>query len=291
MRIPKHLQAELALLSLTITWGVSFPVIKIVLGNMPPGLFLSCRFTLAFLSTIPFILKTPKSEFRNTIQPGLVLGLFLGLGFLLQTIGLIYTTSTKNAFITSLYIVFVPLIYILMYRKIPGRAASLGTVISLTGLYLLTSPSEGSVNIGDILTLFTAVSYALYIIYVDIYSRRHALAPLVFWQLAWTVPLSGFYTFFFESHTATFTPLAVMTIIVMALLGTTIPAFVQTGLQKNTTPSRTAVIFSGEAVFAAIASYLILSEMLSLTGWIGAILILCGILFCELGKPRSPSRD
>ena len=119
MHIPKHLQAELALLSLTITWGVSFPVIKIVLGDLPPGQFLFYRFTLAFLFAVPFVLKTSRSELRETFIPGFLLGMFLGLGFLTQTIGLVYTTSTNNAFITALYIIFTPTLYIFIYRHLP----------------------------------------------------------------------------------------------------------------------------------------------------------------------------
>ena len=134
------------------------------------------------------------------------------------------------------------------------------------------------------MTLCTALFYAFYIIYIEIYSKKHPLNPLVFWQLAWTVPVFGLYSAFFEQGTAELTGLGIGTIVVMAVLGTTIPAFVQTGLQKHTTPNRAALIYSGEAVFAAAASYVILSERLSLRGWAGAVLILSGILFCELGK-------
>ncbi len=284
MKIPKHLQAELALLSLTIIWGSSFPVIKIVIADMPPGQFLFYRFMLAFVISIPFVMRTPATLLRSAVFPGFMLGMYLGLGFLTQTVGLFYTTSTKNAFITALYIVFTPILYIITHRHLPSGTALLGTAVSLTGLYLLTAPSGGALNIGDVLTLITAFMYALYIIYIEIYSRKHDIKSLVFWQLAWTVPVFGIYTMAFEQQTMDYTVLGIITIIVMAVLGTIVPAFVQTALQKNTTPNRAALIYSGEAVFAAAASYLILAEMLPITGWIGALLILAGILFCELGK-------
>lgn len=289
MHLPRHTQAELALLSMTIIWGVSFPIVKIVLGNLPPALFLLLRFSLALIVIIPLIRRNNFADFRNTLLPGTILGLFLSLGYLFQTIGIVYTSATKNAFITALYVVFVPLLYIIIHRRRPGTPALAGAAISLSGLYLLTSPDGGLLNSGDVLTLAAAFLYAFYIIYVEIYSLTCKIGPLVFWQILCSIPIFGIYAFTFEHHHTVFNEISIGTIIVMATLGTALPVFIQTGLQKYTTPSRAAVIYSGEAVFAAVASNMLLGENLSITGWIGACGILSGILICELGKPRTYS--
>ena len=151
-------KAELILLSITLIWGGTFAVVKFALNDASPLTFLALRFGAASL-IFPLIYRNNYfSMDRETFMGGLFLGVLLMIGFAFQTVGLKYTTASKSAFITGLLVAFTPIAQAVIEKRMPTRGSLIGVTFVAIGLFLLTSPGGQGFNIGDVLTLFCAIS-------------------------------------------------------------------------------------------------------------------------------------
>lgn len=278
----KQARAEALLLALTVVWGSTFVSMKVGLRDMSPILMTSTRFTVAALFFLVLFWKNIFPFPDGAIRKGTVLGLFLFLGFIAQNVGLNYTTASKSAFITSLMVVFVPILQFIIERRPPtiGNVAGIGVAIG--GLWLLTSPTGAELNFGDLLTLICAVLFALYIVYLDVASKAMSALQLTFLQAATCAGLGILATavledFFFRPTLSVFISVGYLT-----LFATVLTTFVQTKYQKDTTPTRAAVIFTVEPVWASTMAYFFLGEMLGALGVVGGALIIAGVLISEL---------
>jgi len=162
----KQLQADLALLLVTVGWGASFILTKNALADLPTFNFLAIRFLLAFALSLVLFSSRLKNLNRQTLISSGIVGTVLFAGYALQTIGLHFTTISKSAFITGFSVVLVPLITALFLKKRPETPAVIGSAMALAGLGLLTLDGSLGVNAGDILTLIAAIAFALHIISV-----------------------------------------------------------------------------------------------------------------------------
>ena len=272
-----HRRAELMLLVVALLWGTSFPMVKYTLEVTPPFSFLALRFGAGFLLLVLFLHR--RLPPREAVAPGLLLALFGGGSYLLQTLGLVHTTPSRSGFITGLSVVLVPLLLPLIARRFPARWPAVGAVLAAGGLLLLTRPDAGGLNRGDVLTLGCALAYALYIILLESLTRKHDYRDLLLVQMAvlplvcapFAVAEGGPWEW--GGHLALGVgSMAVMLVLTLAL---------QNRFQKDTTATRAAVIFAGEPVFAAGFSYLAFGETLDPVQWGGAGLILAAILVAE----------
>jgi drug/metabolite transporter (DMT)-like permease len=278
----KQTKAELALLATTFIWGSTFAFVKMSLVDISPILMGAVRFTVAALF---FLLISWKNIFPlpdGALARSSLLGFLLFAGFISQNIGLVYTTASKSAFITSLMVVFVPFFQYFVERRPPTWGNVLGIGIVLIGLWFLTSPSGAEFNVGDGLTLFTAVVFALYIVYLDIASKAMSPVQLTFLQSAATGMLSWFAALGFERMVFNPTTSMITSLAYLTLFATIITTFVQTTFQKDTTPTRAVIIFTVEPVWAAIIAYVVLGEHLGALGILGGALIILGVLVSEL---------
>jgi len=275
-------KAELYLLATTLIWGNTFIAMKFILREATPMLNVGIRFGVAALFfLIAFrgkLFPLPKSN----IIKGSILGLFLFLGFASQNIGLQYTTASKSAFITGLMVVFVPFLQIVIERRSPKLGNILGVVIVTAGLWLLTSPAGSEFNIGDALTVVCAIVFALYIVYLDVISKEITTERLVFMQIASTGVFAWIAVAFFEDPVVSFSPISLASLLYLTFLATVLTTYIQTRFQKDTTPTRAAVIFSVEPVLASISAYFILGEQLGALGIVGGGMIVAGVLISEL---------
>jgi drug/metabolite transporter (DMT)-like permease len=212
----------------------------------------------------------------------MLLGTVLFLGFIAQNIGLVYTTASKSAFITSLMVVLVPLLQFLMERRAPTYGNVAGILVVVAGLWLLTSPEGAAFNIGDGLTLLCALFFAYYIVYLDIASKVMSALQLTFLQSAVGAVLGLSTAMMFESVHLRLTTSVILSVGYLTLFATVLSTFVQTKFQKDTTPTRAAVIFTIEPVWASLTAYAFLGEMLGIAGVLGGALIVLGVLISEL---------
>jgi drug/metabolite transporter (DMT)-like permease len=290
-------KAELILLSITFIWGGTFAVVKLALASASPLTFLAIRFGIASL-IFPLVFR--KNYFtmdRSTLVGGIFLGILLMIGFAFQTVGLKYTTSSKSAFITGLLVAFTPIAQSIIERRAPSRGNIIGVLLVAIGLYLLTTPSivrhdsspimhnngsQQAFNIGDLLTLFCAISYAVYIVYLDIFSKKHDVSKLTLLQLIVTCTLALAVAPLVETVEIHFTVGLVWALLYTSILATVLATYLQTKYQRETTPVRAAIIYSMEPVLANIIAFFAFREFVGTIGVLGGILIIAGLLTSEL---------
>jgi drug/metabolite transporter (DMT)-like permease len=280
-------KAEALLVSITFIWGSTFVIVKGALQDASPIPFLAVRFTLA--GALLFLVLGRGPFDRKAVLPGTILGVFLFAGYVGQTWGLLYTTPSKSAFITGFSVVLVPLILMLGGARM--RPASIvGALLGLTGIYFLVVPSGlGSVNRGDVLTLFGACSFALHIVLVGHYTKRFAFQHLVPIQVL-AVGVFAFAALPLDRvRMLHWTWGLVGALLVTAVFATGFAFSVQNWAQQYTPPAHTALIFALEPVFAAITSRVVLSEHLGSKALVGAALVLSGMIVSELRGGASPS--
>ena len=275
-------RADLALASITLIWGATFVVVKDALSASSTLLFLALRFTLAAAALALVFRKLPA---RRYLAGGILAGVCLFTGYLLQTAGLRYTTPSKSAFITGLSVVITPLLAALLERKIPRPVEGAGVAIATVGLALLTLPGQTlAVSKGDLLTLGCAVVFAAHIVVIDWYAPRLGPQALALTQVSTAALLALSTCWWAETPSIRWTPGLLFALVVTGLLATALAFSVQAWAQQHTSPTRTALIFALEPVFAGATSYVLQGELLSPRATLGAALILAGILLVELTR-------
>lgn len=282
-------RAELYLLSITLIWGSTFAITKSALESVSPFLYTSIRFSCAAFLLGAIFYRQVLSISRSVLLKGGILGMLLFVGFVLQTQGLQFTTASKSAFITGLLVVLTPIFQILIERRPPKVGNMIGVLLVTAGLYFLTSPRGAEFNIGDLLTLGCAICFALYIVYLDVFSKDLNAVHLTFAQFAVCAIAGLFCLLLFEEIRWKPEPSLFAALAYLSVFATVIALFVQTKYQKETTPTRAAIIFAVEPVFAAAFAYFTLGEMLGTLGIMGGGLIVAGLLVSELSDLLFPS--
>ena len=287
MVLSRRLQADLCIVVLSAIWGSTFVVIKWALDDISPFLYITLRFAAA---AIPLYFLVREGALggdarRATLMGGLVTGALLFTGFAFQTIGIQYTTAARSAFITGMYVIFTPLLSILLRLRRPSINSILGAVLALSGLHLLTNPSAGGGGFGrgEFLTLLCAIAFSGHLIAVDHYTRRHDRAAIAFLQVAVVACLAIGPALLFEQTRFVATKGLFAALAVTSVLGTALAFWILNMVQAWTSPTRAAIIFAAEPVFAALTSWLVEGEVLRGVALVGAGLILSGMLMAEIG--------
>jgi drug/metabolite transporter (DMT)-like permease len=218
-------------------------------------------------------------------------GIFLFGGYVLQTAGLKFTSASKAGFITGLYVPLVPIIGGLAYQKLPQMSELIGVVIAVAGTILLTVQKDIlDIGRGDLLVAGCAAAFACHIVILGRFAPKSNLGLLTVAQIA-TGALLGAATFWWvEPVRLAWSTNVWVALAVTSLLATALAFSIQTWAQRWSSPTRTALIFSLEPVFAWLTSYLVAGEVLSQRGMAGAALILAGILIVELKPFRAASQ-
>jgi drug/metabolite transporter (DMT)-like permease len=277
------LRAQGALLVVTVAWGSTFVVVQQVTREVPITDFLGLRFGIA--AVLMFVIR-PRALSQLTKEQrghGLMLGLFLTAGFLLQTFGLARTTPTISAFITGLFVVFTPIAAWVLMRRAIEPLTWVGVALAVAGLAFL-SLRGWSIGFGEILTLFGAIAFALHIVNLGRWATRESAYGLAVIQLGVVSVvcsalgcLDGF-----ELPQSKANWLAV---VFLAIFATAIAFFVQTWAQSVISPTRAAVVMTMEPVFATLVAVLFINEPITVRIVIGAICVLAAMYLVELG-PR-----
>lgn len=284
-------RAEAGLAFVALIWGATFVLVKDALDDVSISLFLTLRFSIAALLLSAFWYARRSAAGSESSAGGWFAGLatatFLYGGYLLQTLGLRTTTPAKSAFVTGLYIVFVPLLSGLVYRQMPRPAEWGGVGLASVGMALMTLDfSSFKLGRGDLLTVFCAFAFAIHILVLGHYSRRLDSDRLAMTQIMGCAAL-GLSTFWWiEQPHIVWSRKVIVAVVVTSILATALAFWIQTWGQKITTPTRAALIFSLEPVFGWLTAYAVANEVLSIQAVIGAVCILAGILLVEL-KPAA----
>lgn len=278
----KQLYADLSLLAVVIVWGYTFVAIKNALSSVSPFNFIFMRFIISFsLLLLIFINRLKRLTFR-TAGAGAVIGTFLYLAYVFQTAGLQYTTASNAGFITGFSVVLVPVFSSLILKKKPSVESIAGVSLAVAGLGLLSYNGVTAINRGDILVFFCALAVACHILSTGYYASKHDTVLLTVAQIGTVTVLSCISAFFSGEVVIPSGKIVWSALIVCSLFATVGAYLVQTYMQRFTSSTHTALIFSGEPVFAGIFGYFLLGEKLGPVSIAGCLLILAGMIISEL---------
>jgi drug/metabolite transporter (DMT)-like permease len=294
----KPLVADFSLLLVTIIWGTTFVLVQNAIDFLEPFSFNSIRFLAAAIILIVCLVIFDKEQLKKLdvklLLSGVFIGFWLFLGYATQTIGLLYTTSSKAGFITGLNVVLVPLFSMMLLKQFPNRNAVFGVLTATIGLFLLTMTDVTSLNKGDGFVFICAVSFALQIIYTGKFSSKYPTLLLTVIQITTVAVLSILSSFLFEDWKRSFdleillTQDVLIALVITSIFATALAFLIQTGFQKYTTATRVALIFAMEPVFAAITGYYWANERLSYSALLGCFLIFAGMIFAEMPTNKIP---
>ncbi len=275
----------------TFIWGTTFIAQDTGMDTIGPLTFNGTRFFIGFLSIIPFALIFEKKKIVKEINLNRKLffkllfwvGLFLFLGTYVQQAALLYTDVANAAFFTIFYVPMVPIILFLFYSKSPHWSIWPSVLFCIMGVYLLSDFSNATVRLGDSLVIICALFWSLHIIFIGNFIKVFNL-PLFFGALqALIVSLISFiFAIYFETITFENILNESASIIYAGALSGGIAFTLQIYAQKNISPAPAAIIFSLEGVFAAVAAWIILNQILGLNNVIGCALILTGVILSQI---------
>ena len=275
----------------TFIWGTTFIAQDTGMDKIGPLTFNATRFFVGFLSIVPFALLIEKKKISLEINKNKKLffkllfwiGLFLFLGTFLQQAALLYTDVANAAFFTIFYVPMVPIILFFIYSKSIHWSIWPSVLFCVFGVYLLSDFSDATIRLGDGLVILCALFWALHIIFIGNFAQSFDL-PLFFGALqALVVSFFSFiFAIFFETITFANILNESISIIYAGVLSGGIAFTLQIYAQKNISPAPAGIIFSLEGVFATIAAWIILNQVLGINNIIGCILILFGVLFSQL---------
>jgi len=278
----KQFKADLALFGVALSWGASFILTKNSLDSLATYNFLAIRFILAFVVSAVIFYKNMLKINKNTVKYGGLIGFILFSGYAFQTVGINYTTASKSAFITGFSVVLAPILSSLLLKEKPQQSSILGAILALIGLALLTLNGSLALNIGDFYTLICAFAFAMHIITVGKYTTKVDSIALGVIQIGVVGFLSILVSLFIETPIIPSGNGVWGNVFILSLVCTSGAFIVQSAAQKYTTATHTALIYTGEPVFAALFAYIVAGEVLSFRGLVGALLILMGMLVAEI---------
>ena len=256
----------LALNLLTLIWGTTFVVVKGAVVEISPSLLVLLRFLVAGVFFLPLLFRLPPGAWG----PGLELAFWLLLGYASQAIGLEHTSASRSAFITALNVVLVPLFLSLAGRRVGG--VWLAALWAFLGVGLLSyDPRQPPLNVGDLWTLLTALTYALYIIRLEVHAKAVSSLPLTAiqvlgtglfalpWAVAGGLRLEG-------------VPWGA--VLYLGVVATALTTWLQTWGQRYVPAPQAAILYTLEPVWATLFAFLVLGERLGPWGFLGAFLVI-----------------
>lgn len=277
----KELKADISLFLVTIAWGGSFPVTSIALKSIPPYSFLMLRFLIAGVVLAAVFHKRLKNINKATVIGGIIVGLTMFLGTAFQAVGLQYTTSSKSGFITGMYVVMVPILVAMIYKKLPDKNTIMGAVLALAGLAVISLNGTMALNYGDLLTVISALFFAFQILAVDKYACNVDPIMITMIEAFVTGGLGFIPAGAIEHFNMSLNVVSIGAVIYTSIFCTVIAYGVQNKMQPYTNPSHAAIIYLAEPVFCAIFSVLV-GDKITIKILIGCVIIFIGMIITNI---------
>ncbi len=286
----QNLRANFILLLAAAIWGLSFVTQRVASNYIGPFTFNGIRFALGSLSLLPLIIVGDRKEKagketshmqESSVLPGVLAGSVIFIAAALQQIGLGQTSAGKTAFITGLYMVFVPIFGIFLKQKVKATSW-LGIIVAVSGLYLLSVTDKFTVQKGDLYVLTGAFFWAAQILIIDRFANRVNGLKLSCLQFLTASILSTSVALIFEEIALSSILKAAVPILYGGILSTGVAYTLQIYGQKHTPPSHAAICLSFEAVFGSLGGMIILKENLDARGYAGCMLMFAGMLLSQL---------
>jgi len=284
----QRLRADSAQVICALIWGATFVVIKDALADMSVIAYIAVRFGIAAVLMAMIYWRAVRALTLREVWAGAQIGIFMFAGYMFQITGLRWTTPSKAAFVTGMYVVFVPIVLSIFGRRRISVWIWAGALAALAGLYFLSVPPEGlgRLNRGDPIVFGCAVMFAFHMIFISRYVGKYSVASLSFLQVATTAALATVLVPIaaaagWEQPKLMWTPYVIFAVLATAIGATVICFSLQTWAQKHTSASRAAILLTLEPVFAAVTSVTLGGERIGARALLGALLIFAGILVAE----------
>ena len=273
------IKADLLLITTAVIWGFAFVFQTLGLEFIGPITFVFFRFLIAsiiFLVLFKFGMKNESKLHDSSLDYySIILGIIMVIGMLFQQIGLQYTTVARAGFVTSLYIIFVPLLGLLLSIK-TDLLTLIGIVVALMGFYLLANINPEEFLFGDLLMLASSVLWASHVLIISRIARLVSIVRVMTIQFVTVAVISGVLMLLYESWSINDLARATYSLLFVAILSSCLGFSFQVLAQRKAPPSHSALILSTEAIFAALGGWLILNQNLSGLEIFGCLLILLG---------------
>jgi drug/metabolite transporter (DMT)-like permease len=267
----------LALVAVTAVWGVTFVQVKDAVAIYPVLPFLAVRFGIASAVLAPAARRATTLG-RRGVAAAAGAGALLGAGYVLQTLGLERTSVSSAGFVTGMYVVLTPLIALALFRLRVGAAGWLGVVLATGGLAMLAGVHAGSAG-GDLLVLAAAAVYSLQIVLMERYAPRYD--PFGFTLVEMLVAFGGLALVAIPAAAVPHGWTVWGALVVTGVFASALGFLVQTWAQRQTSATRTALVFTLEPVWAALFGFTLAGDRLGLIGWLGCAVIMAGIVVAE----------
>lgn len=280
--------AALGLILTTMIWGSSFVVMKNSVSTLPPTYLLALRFSSAAVVLGIVFHRRLKNLCRRSLYCGIILGVFLELSYLFQTYGLKYTTASKNAFITTLYVIIVPFLHWMLNKKKPGRNNMAAASLAVVGLALLSLQGDLTINFGDFLTLLCGISFGIHMVLIDRYTKDNDPVILTMIQVAVVGILNWCLAPMFDrgfDFSCLSDAALIGSIVYLAIPCTVLGFLLQNVGQKYLSANTSSILLSMESVFGAVFSVIFLKEVLTGRMLIGCVFMFLAVILSEY-KPK-----
>ncbi|MFA6583452.1 MAG: EamA family transporter [Elusimicrobiaceae bacterium] len=279
----KNLPQNTGLFYCSFIWGSTFFLIKDTLALVHPVPMVAYRFIIAAIVLAPFVFR--KRVPGKHLKESAVLSAMLVILYVSQTWGMRYTSAANSGFITGLFVFFVPLFAFLIFKREIRHSQWAACGVALCGLWILTGGISGF-NIGDAMTLFSAASYGMHVVYMDRCVKAGAdITVLTFQQFWMTAAACLLLSFACGFPLGVSAPLKGGVILAfLALFPTLSGFFVQAWAQKKVSPVRASLIFAFEPVFAALFAWTLGGEKATLGAIAGGALIVSSLFISEISS-------
>ncbi|MFF7109549.1 MULTISPECIES: DMT family transporter [Pseudomonas] len=280
-------KAELVLVFITMLWGGTFLIVHTVMSVSGPMFFVGLRFAAAALFVGLVSARSLPGLTFTELKAGMLIGVSIMLGYGLQTMGLQTISSSQSAFITALYVPFVPLLQWLVLGRRPGLMPSLGICLAFAGLMLLAGPEGGSLHFseGELVTLVSAVAIAGEIILISRYAGKVDVRRVTVVQLATASALAFLMIVPTQEPLPDFSWLLLVSAVGLGAMSAVIQVAMNWA-QQSVSPTRATLIYAGEPVWAGVVGR-IAGERLPGVALIGGLLIVLAVVVSELKIRRS----
>lgn len=291
----KVLGGSILLLIAAVIWGTAFVAQSTAMDHIGPFTMNGLRSLFASLFLLPAMLISDKihgkkptffgttnpSEIKTLLKGGVLMGIFVTIASTIQQIGIISTTVGKAGFLTTLYIVMVPILGLFLKKKI-GLSSWVAILLSLVGMYLLCVKGSFSIGTGDLLMIGSAFFFAIHILVIDAYSYRTSGIRLSFIQFVICAVVCLVFALIFESPEWEDIVSAMGSIIWVGVFSAGIGYTLQVVGQKSVPAHVAPLIMSLESVFSALSGAIFLNEVMNRREVIGCILIFFGVMLAQI---------
>ncbi len=285
----RKLLGNILLLITTAIWGTAFAFQRMGMDSIEPATFSAVRMLLASVAVTPLVFLGKQKEItdkrayrKNTIVGGILCGLCLGTATIFQQVGIVQTTAGKAGFITAMYMLLVPVINLILFRKKSPVVVWIAVLIGILGMYLLCINEEFSLSRGDALVSVCALVFSFHIICTDHFVQNANPIGMSVIQLYVTALLSAAVAAFTESPSINDVKAAIIPILYCGLGSGAIGYTLQIVAQKFTEPAVASLLMSLEAVFAVLGGTLILGEKMTGREAIGCLVMFIAVILAQI---------